>query len=270
MASNSIIQQQSAVSEFIEWDQQDLTRSSWVSPRYKYLFIGLGKTASTRIKLSLHTLEGYPVLERPFPWLHARDRAGADFVPKITNFDLETATEILTSPKWFRFCFVRNPYDRLLAAYKSNIILEMNPPSPIYTAIKKDIRQKHNYEGRTGRKGGAINFSDFIQFVQDTDTLKMDYHWCSLKSGLRPDLIDYDFVGYFENFQQDFRTVLEQLHVEEKRITEFLAPINQSGVKKIPMAAFYNWDLADQVYEIYKEDFETYGYERNSWLFDPQ
>ncbi len=263
---SSIIEKNQLV-ELMEWDRQDPTRSSWVSPTHQYFFVGLGKIASTRIKLSLHVLEGYPILERPFPWLHARDRKGASFVPKLADLDLETAATVLTSPNWFRFCFVRNPYDRLLASYKFSMMQEMNPPSAIYNGIKDKIRHQFGYEKRSGRKGGTVSFRDFVEYVLHTQDRKMDYHWCPMQAGLRPDLIAYDFVGYFEHFERDFKYVLQRLEASKTLMTDFLKPINRSSVQQIPLAAFYDWELAERVYEYYKSDFELYGYEKNSWLF---
>jgi hypothetical protein len=36
---------------------------TWASPAHKYLYVEVGKAACTKIKLSLHQLEGYPLLE---------------------------------------------------------------------------------------------------------------------------------------------------------------------------------------------------------------
>lgn len=253
--------------EFIEWDKKNPSSSSWVSPTHQYFFVGLGKTASTRVKLSLHLLEGYEVIETPFPWLHARSKADASFVPKLTDFDAAKAAEILTSPEWFRFCFVRNPYSRLFAAYKMFIMQEVKPPSPYYNNIKERIRTKYDYDLRAGRPKATVSFRDFVRYVQETLEQEQDYHWCSMTWGLRPDLIEYGFVGYFENFESDFRQVLQRLGVTDALMPTLLEPVNQSDAKHIPLAAVYDWDLADQVYELYKGDFETYGYEKNSWLF---
>lgn len=252
--------------EFIEWDKKDPSSSSWVSPTHKYFFVGLGKTASTRIKLSLHLLEGYEIIERPFPWLHARAKANESFVPKLTDFPVQEALNVLTAPDWFRFCFVRNPYDRLFAAYKSFIMRDASPPSPFYSNIREQIRTRYNYAERTGRRDTVVTFRDFVQYVQETLSERQDYHWCQMTWGLRPDLIHYDFVGYFENFAQDFSRVLQRLGVDTESLPKLLEPENQSPIKNIPLAAVYNWELAEQVYEMYQSDFETYGYEKNSWL----
>lgn len=254
------------ITEFIEWDKKNPSSSSWVSATHQYFFVGLGKTASTRIKLSLHLLEGYEVIETPFPWLHARSKTDVSFVPNLTDFDTAKAVQILTSPEWFRFCFVRNPYSRLFAAYKMFIMQEVDPPSPYYNNIKERIRTKYDYDQRAGAPNATASFRDFVRYVQETLQQEQDYHWCSITWGLRPDLIQYDFVGRFENFEPDFRQVLQHLGVNEDLMPKLLEPINQSNAKNIPLAAVYDWELADQVYALYKDDFETYGYEKNSWL----
>lgn len=255
------------LAEFIEWDKKDPSSSSWVSPTHKYFFVGLGKTASTRIKLSLHILEGYEVIEEPFPWLHARAKSEESFIPELSDFNSEKALEILTSPDWFRFCFVRNPYDRLFSAYKSNIMQEIDPPSPYYNRIKEQIRAMFDYSSRAEKPGGIVNFRDFVLYVQQTVEQAPDYHWCPMGLGLRPDLVNYDFVGRVENFEEDFKTVLKRFGVTDEIMPNLLKPVNRSPVKNIPLAAVYDWDLAERVYTIYKDDFETYGYEKNSWLF---
>lgn len=254
--------------DFIEWDKKDPSSRSWVSPIHKYFFVGLGKTASTRIKLSLHILEGYDVIDRPFPWLHARSTSTESFVRTLTDFNTDEAIVILTSAEWFRFCFVRNPYNRLFSAYQSNIMQDLSPPSPYYNTIKEHIRTMYNYSLRAGRSGGMVPFRDFVLYVQETIQENPDYHWCTINGGLRPDLINYDFIGYVENFKADFGRVLQQLGIDAGLMPTLLEPVNQNSVKKIPLAAVYDWELADRVYEIYKDDFKTYGYKRNSWLFD--
>lgn len=254
------------INEFIEWDKRDSSSSSWVSTTHKYFFVGLGKTASTRIKLSLHMLEGFEVIETPFPWLHARSKTNESFIPRLADFPLEKATNILTSPDWFRFSFVRNPYDRLFSAYKSFIMQESDPPSPYYNRIKEKIRTTYQYSQRAGLPNATVSFYDFVQYVQETIEQDPDYHWCTLQTGLRSDLIDYDFVGKFENFEADFRQVLQKLSVPNELMPTLIEPVNESNLKNIPLAAVYNWALADQVYGLYKADFEAYGYQKNSWL----
>ncbi len=266
----SLVSGNHELATFVERHRDDPSSclTGWVSPGRRYFYMGLGKTASTRIKLALHLLEGHSILQRPFPWLHARSSSDVSFVPNLTDFDLQQSLEILTSPEWFRFCFVRNPYHRLFSAYKSNIMQEMTPPSPIYNDIQDRIRETQNYARRAGRPGGTVTFRDFVGYVEQTIVEEPDYHWCTATWALRPDLIDYDFVGRVENFEVDFRQVLGRICEDSDSVESLIEPVNRSNVRGIPLAAVYDWELADRVYDIYEADFEMYEYEKSSWLYE--
>lgn len=48
-------------------------------------------------------------------------------MPKLQDFATPMIVEMLTSPDWFWFCFVRNPYDRHLSAYKDKMLNYLYP-----------------------------------------------------------------------------------------------------------------------------------------------
>ncbi len=73
------------------------------------------KVACTTVKVTLYHLAGNQV---PTESNHIH---GLDFGMFLGDYSTEEIIEILTSPEWVRFCFVRNPYHRLLSAYKSKI-----------------------------------------------------------------------------------------------------------------------------------------------------
>src|SRR5580704_2518497 len=93
---------------------------TWVSRRWRYFYMGVPKVASSKVKMVLHQLEGYPLPADPFD-VHARSQPGVRFVDKLSAFSAGDAAEILSGPDWRRFTFVRNPYARLYSAYKSKI-----------------------------------------------------------------------------------------------------------------------------------------------------
>lgn len=256
--------QENSIHKFLMWDRQDPARSSWVSPKYKYFYVGLGKIASTRIKLSLHILEGFPVPAQPFSWLHTRNLEGANFVPSLDDFSREMAGRILSNPDWYRFCFVRNPYTRLLSIYQSYCWLPTTLITPPYRTTRRDVQERQAGTSYAEREG-TVDFRAFVRYLEHAENLKTHYLWCPMYAGFRPELVPYDFVGYFENFGPDFKQVLRHLRVEESQLNSFLSPVNASRVRKRPLAAFYDQALADRVYTIYREDFEYYGYRKNSW-----
>jgi len=78
-------------------------------------------------------------------------------------------------------------------------------------------------------------------------------------------LISYDFVGRFETFQADFKALLERLGAPPEIVASAEKVHGQTA--KICLPAAYDRELADTVYAIYRDDFEAFAYERDSWMF---
>jgi hypothetical protein len=239
-----------------------LREHTWASPAHKYLYMPVGKAACTKIKLSLYQLEGYPPLENG-SYVHDRNRPGCAFVPSLTDFTNAQAIEILTSPEWFRFCFVRNPYYRLFSAYKSKMLNYLDPQ---YQAVRDEIRAKWDYPLRDGRPAGMVAFRDFVRYVEQQADPDRDFHWRSQAAIVMPDIIKYDLIGRMESFAQDFEQVLRRLNASAELIAAIPQAVNPTA--KIYHAAAYDRELAGRVYEMYRQDFENFGYDRDSWLFD--
>ena len=87
-----------------------------VLPEYKGFWMSVSKVASITTAIALSKLEGL----EPFEW-------GDEGISELQHYTTPEIVEILTSPDGFRFCFIRNPYDRLFSAYKSKIGNVMAP-----------------------------------------------------------------------------------------------------------------------------------------------
>ena len=88
----------------------------------------------------------------------------------------------------------------------------------------------------------------FINWVKTLDIKNCDEH---LRSQLAlVDVDNMDFIGKFENFEEDFQIVLDRLNIKDYKM-EFL---NQ-GIKK-------EFELTDtqreEIHKIYKKDFEHF------------
>lgn len=219
----------------------------------KCIWVANMKVASTTIAVTLAKLDGIK-MEGWGDW----DR---DAVSKLRDFSTAEIVEMLSSPAWYRFCFVRNPYTRLLSAYKSKI--GNANAEPFYQQAQNDIRDAFDYPMVGGKRSGTVNFRDFVAFVQSGQRLG-DSHWCVQSTRLMADLVPYDFIGRYERFQSDFIHVLEHL----KAPPDVLAMASEVRGKSpdISPTSPYDQELADRVYEIYAEDFEAFDYPRNSWM----
>ncbi len=236
--------------------------NTYVSSKHKYFYMASGKVACSKIKMTLHELEGYLVPIDPSIVQHRKEE-GREFVKNLLDFDKKECVEILSSKDWFRFCFVRNPYYRLFSAYKSKF---QKLSDPQYNWLKDKIREKYDYPVRNGHPAGIVAFRDFVKYLQEEPKVLSDGHWNVQTSHLSFGAIPYDFIGRVENFTEDFQYVLTKLNASDDLIARVAERVNTTP--QVYHAAAYDKELADSVYELYEEDFENFGYDRDSWLFD--
>ncbi len=92
------------------------SEASRVSVRRKYMCVAVPKVACSTLKFAVHTFED-PSNEIEWWQTHAE-------WPGWRALDQpdEVVLEILSSQEWFRFCFVRNPYYRVISAWKSKVV----------------------------------------------------------------------------------------------------------------------------------------------------
>jgi hypothetical protein len=244
----------SAIDTWRDDDPHDTFRWSMVSLQHRYLWNIIPKVACVTTTITLREFEGIP---------HRGEELWDDpEVLHLRNFDTDEIADMLTSPDWCRFCFVRNPYDRLFSAYKSKIA---DPDGdPWYLPAQEEIREAFGYPARNGKRVGIVSFRDFVRFLQGGGW-RYDNHWCVQAGKLKLDLIGYDFIGRFETFQRDFRDVLSNLGAPPDVVASAEKVHGQTA--KICLPAAYDRDLADAVYDLYREDFETFAYDRDSWMF---
>lgn len=233
---------------------------TWISPTHQYFCMAIPKSACSKIKIMLQQLEGYPLPPEPLR-IHWRDTPGMPFVPSIADFETAAGVAILTAATWFRFTFVRNPYSRLLSAYKS-VVMDLDSP---YISFREAIRQKAGYPTPTGGAPGMVGFADFVAYIAEQPDDQRDGHWKSQVGTMHPDVIRYDFIGRIENFQQDFTPILQRFGASASLLASLSERVNTTV--QVPLAVAYHKTLADLVYEIYRADFEMFGYQRDSWMF---
>ena len=157
----------------------------------------------------------------------------------------------------------RNPYYRLFSAYKSKILNHLDTQ---YAGTRDAIRSANDYPIRDGLPAGMVTFRDFVKFVEDTPDVSRDFHWATQTALLCRDVIDYNVIGRVETFEDDFRGILRTLNAPDDLLARVSDKVNPTT--RIHHAAAYDHDLAARVFEIYRGDFETLGYEKDSWLFD--
>ncbi|XP_078273821.1 carbohydrate sulfotransferase 12-like [Rhinoraja longicauda] len=169
--------------------------------------------------------------------------------------------------KYTKFLFVRDPFVRLISAFRSKFAVQNND---FYNRFARQMLQLYaNYTDtpltvdEAFSEGIKPTFINFIQYLLDPQTekeLPFNEHWRQVYRLCHPCQINYDFIGKLEGLDEDASYLLKLLKVE--KLVQFpsssrnqtVASWEHDWFAKIPVA----WRR--KLYEIYKPDFVVFGY----------
>ncbi len=147
-------------------------------------------------------------------------------------------------PSYYKWCFVRNPWDRVVSAWDTcpeikpitfprfvNTLYENRHKIQNLPCIKWGIGLPH-----VGLAVSRIHFLPMLPVIKVDGKMVMD------------------FVGRFENIKNDWNKLTNHLGVKNE------LPHNNKRKSKPPYQGFYTKDLISKVGEIYKEDIDFFDY----------
>jgi hypothetical protein len=161
----------------------------------------------------------------------------------------------MDSEKWnnyFIFCFVRNPYDRAVSGYHY-----------VMKTHKKmhDINMKYKNGSNTSVTISHHPFNTFMQMNANTIS---NYTYIHTHQSQTTNMIDndkqfvVDFVGRFENLENDFVKVLMQIGFVENEIVHDKTKLNESNHGDYK--TYYDQQTLEIVNNLYADDFDRFGY----------
>ena len=152
----------------------------------------------------------------------------------------------------FKFTVVRNPFVRILSAYLDKI-------------VGRDSYREFFLQGLGFTIHEIVSFKDFLkrifEKVDKENVSILNEHFRPMWALTLSEIIPYDFIGKLENFPNDLEIILDKLGINEPAAKFFFAPHATCSNKKIPL--YFDQESINLVLEIYKKDFEIYGYEKS-------
>ena len=210
-----------------------------VSHRHRFIFFAVPRTGSHAARTALQPFLG------PEDWQQEGLRTGVRSpLPAIARIrhghvTLRQVQRHLPEALWrtyFKFTFVRNPYDRFVSACAM-----LNTRNTGYAGNETAVMKRM----LTGLKG-AVNAADFrkLMLVRPQAGLLVD-------EGGR---IGMDFIGRYETLQDSFAEVCRRIGIPGQRLAIVNATVHR------PWEDFYDDELCRLVTRFYRRDFEMLGY----------
>ncbi|XP_028987516.1 carbohydrate sulfotransferase 12-like [Betta splendens] len=172
-----------------------------------------------------------------------------------------------------KFLFVRDPFVRLISAYRDKIQNYEDYYEKIaYSILHRygNLSQSSQTATKAFASGVRPSFYNFVQYLLDPQTQKQpfDPHWNQMHRLCQPCLIQYDFIGHEETLQEDADFLLKILDLDSDIK---VPPVYDNVTTTISV-----WDwfktvpLEDRrrLYKLYDEDFTLFGYRRPTELLD--
>lgn len=198
----------------------------------KYIFIHIPKTGGSSIELNLVRLHHPEVCGNLAHW---NDNIKEKFHVGVGMNHHWPLSKILTPAisEYKSFCFVRNPYDRIVSEY-------------LY------VKRGYNL---TGSVIPDLKFSTFIR-QRLINKISQPYHDMSQSDYIDCASKSIDYIGRFEELQTDFNRICRDIKIPTSR----LPSVNKSNHKK-HYSSYYDTETKRIVTEMYSDDLKRFGYE---------
>ena len=198
-----------------------------ISHKHKFLSLRIPKTGSTSVTTILKPYfdiesQGIGASEENTYYHHRKTKYMKSHFEKMKwNFD-----------DYFKFAFVRNPFEREVSLWKYLIRIKKEGET-VEEKFSDFVKIPANRSG--GRPGAGYTYMDYVKDVDGTIIL--------------------DFIGRFENLQQDFNTVCDKIGIPHQELP------HMNKTKHKHYTEYYDDETRQIVAEKYAKDIEYFGYE---------
>lgn len=180
--------------------------------------------------------------------------------------NIENASDIIADHDISKYTVVRNPFTRILSAYlnKVNSFNQSYDQSvashgEYFASIYNSIQA---YDSAF-TKSHSVSFFKFLYWIlQSPDPATMNEHWIPQYEILRPDTINYNYIGRMEQLSTDAPLILSKIGINASFPTQEQIGFARQNTLSL-LEKYYNSECIDIVQKIYKKDFDLFGYSAN-------
>lgn len=191
-----------------------------ISYKYKFIFVHIPKTAGTSIASALQ------------PYLGPDD----ELVTHTSILDIVNEYNV-NLDDFFKFSFVRNPWDRLVSSY--------------FYFSKKPSKRGAYPSGKEFK-----TWDDFIERLDELPTSKEaisvhPQHWWLMDEYGN---MMMDYIARFENLEDEFRVLCKKFNIPRLNLNIF--KMSDHGL----CSSYYNDETKEKIAKLYQKDIELFDY----------
>lgn len=204
-----------------------------VNTRYRFVFVHIPKSAGTSIMNSLSSLPG-----NASHWLAStKHETLAEFEQAVASRRSLLDRLLGRSPQgFFRFAFVRNPWDRMASIYRYLVEHRPRPEIDGVSSFKDFLRQAR----------------DGVAWIRSLYSMKPQVDYFTTDDGM----LRIDFLGHFEHLGEDLEAIARRLGVSVQ-----LPHLNQSSNHRRDYRREYDSEMIDIVADYFAEVIGHFGYD---------
>eukprot|EP00092_Neocalanus_flemingeri_P028623 GFUD01031082.1.p1 GENE.GFUD01031082.1~~GFUD01031082.1.p1 ORF type:complete len:350 (+),score=63.55 GFUD01031082.1:158-1207(+) len=240
---------------------------SWeyfINWEHSLVWCNVFKSASTSWMYIFNVLSGYSPKflkkTRKIPLTLARE--------KYPRPSVDQLKEVLKRPNVTSVIIARNPFERLVSAYKDKIFGAL--PGSFHDKMRRKITQEYRHvnipRSRKLQPELIPSFKEFVQYILDENSKQNtpEMHWAPVYSFCNPCQVNLNLIAKFETLSADTENVLskikatENLNVEKKNSAK-------DGKSSHKVTKMYLKELGKELYEklvqLYVIDFDIFGYQ---------
>ncbi len=206
-----------------------------VSKKHKCIFIHIPKNGGVSVEHALDMFgdDEQEDRERIYGRIRSADLMKYYFPSPVLQHlriaDLRKIIPVNIFNEYFKFVFIRNPWDRMVSLYNFNIPF-----------LQKEKGQGHRMP----------SFEDFLANELNPFLRLQQCQYITDDSGR----MIMDFVGRFENIDRDFLQLCGKLGISPVSLP------HKNRIGHRHYSAYYTEETMRIVAEIFKDDIETFGY----------
>lgn len=157
---------------------------------------------------------------------------------------------------YYKFLFVREPFERLLSAFEDKFV------SNVWNWVETPYHTSeilNRYRKEDPNTNDDTTLKEFIYYVLSQGDEARNEHWQSYGSLCHPCAVDYDFIGHFENLQQEAPYVLKKTGLDSVIAFPPIKSLNTSK-KILKRYSEVPQHMILQLGDAFQNDLEMFNY----------